>query len=104
MTGVLDRQGGRARSSWAQMATASCAWLSVLVERGVACLKPRTIICCEWTDSFAAVLDKLEDYSEEVVEKVIISTNEKFVDPCPVVPLTAPISVISFDAILSASI
>ena len=28
-----------------------------------------------------AVLDKLEDYSEKVLEKVIISTNEKFVDP-----------------------
>ena len=57
----LDRQRGRARSSWAQRATASCAWLSVLVKCGVVCLKLRIIICCEWTDSFAAVLDKVED-------------------------------------------
>ena len=56
----------------------------------VRCCKPRTIVCCEWTDSFSAVLDKLESYSEETV---IISTNEKFVDPCHVVPLTAPVSV-----------
>ena len=67
--------------------------LAISLGKARCCLKPRTIICCEWTDSFAAVLDKLEDYSEEVVEKVIISTNEKFVDPCHVVPLTAPISV-----------
>ena len=72
---------------------AASAWLSVMVKRGVACLKPRTIVCCEWTDSFSAVLDKLESYSEETVDKVIISTNEKFVDPCHVVPLTAPVSV-----------
>ena len=66
--------------------------LAVSLGKVWCCLKPRTIICCEWTDLFAAVLDKLEDYSEEVVEKVIISTNERLVDPCHI-PLTAPISV-----------
>ena len=73
--------------------TMASAWLSVMVKRGVACLKPRTIVCCEWTDSFSTVLDKLESYSEETVDKVMISTNKKFVDPCHVVPLTAPVSV-----------
>lgn len=72
---------------------ASSAWLSVVVKRGVVCLKPRTIVCCEWTDSFSALLDKLEECSTEIVDKVIISTNEKFIDPSHVVPLSAPVSV-----------
>ena len=35
------------------MAIASCAWLSVMVRRGVVCLKPQTIVCSEWTGLFS---------------------------------------------------
>ena len=49
-----------------------------------------TVVHCLWTDSFACILEK---YSE-AVEKVVISTNEKFVDPCHIVPMSTPVSIL----------
>ena len=47
---------------------------------------------------FSALLDKLEEYSMERVDKVTISIYEKFIDHSHVVPLSAPaLFVISFD-------
>ena len=73
-------------------AMSSDAWLSVLVKRGCSVVKPRTVLSCLWTDSFSCILEKCS-LGEELVEKVVISTNDKFVDPCHIVPLSAPVSV-----------
>ena len=69
------------------------AWLSVLVLRGLSIVKPRTVVACDWTDSFGCLLEKTDMlFREEVVESVKISKNEQFVDPCHIVPLNAPVS------------
>lgn len=66
------------------------ACLSVLVKRGGSVAYPRTIVRCEWIDTFGTVIRKLS-FPEEMVFKVLISKNEKFIDPCHIVPISSPV-------------
>ena len=70
----------------------SFAWVSVLVKRGMKVVKERTILKCNWSDTFGELLPKLnEEFAVATVAKIVISNSEKFVDPCHVVPLDSPI-------------
>ena len=62
------------------------AWLSVLMKGGSGVIHPCTIVRCEWTDTFGIVIRKLS-FPEETVLKVVISKNEKLIDPCHIVQL-----------------
>jgi len=71
---------------------ASFAWLSVLVHRRLAVVVNRKIVQCEWCDTFAEVLEKLDPQLASVsVEKVTLCSNEQFRDPVHVAPLNAPV-------------
>ena len=59
------------------------AWLSVLMKSGSSVIHPRTIVRCECT---GIVIRKLS-FPEETVLKVVISKNEKLIDPCHIVQL-----------------
>ena len=72
------------------MAT-SFAWPSVLVKRGNAVVKSRTVVKCTWEQTFEGLLQHL-GVVDETVEKVEISRNESFTDPVHIVPLDAPVS------------
>ena len=54
-------------------------------------VRSRTVIKCEWNQSFGSLLEQL-DGLEETIEKVEISKNESFMDPVHIVPLDAPVS------------
>jgi len=73
------------------LAVAADAWLLVLVKCGDELIKPRQVVKCDWGETFAALLDKL-DLQEMSVAQVEISTNEKFNDPVHTVPINAPLS------------
>lgn len=76
------------------MAESTFAWLSVVVKRAENVIKPREIMKCSWTDTFGSLLLKYgSDVSSERVSHVVISKNEKFIDPCHRVPADAPLSV-----------
>ena len=70
---------------------ASTVWLSILAKKGALVVRPRTIVPCEWTDTFNSLLCKL-GVEDEIIERTIISNNDKFLDPTHIVPLTAPLS------------
>ena len=71
---------------------ASFAWPSVIVLRGSRVVVDRTIVKCNWSENFASVLERFEsESSTEVVSRVVISTNERLVEPAHTVPLDAPI-------------
>jgi len=69
---------------------AANAWLSVLARRGVTVVYPRTIKCCQWTDTFGMVI-KSVGFEEDMVSKVQISNNERFQGVCHFVELTSPV-------------
>ena len=73
------------------MAT-SFAWLSVLVKRGTSVVMSRTVLKCDWDQSFGSLLEQLDGLAEETIEKIEISKNESFVNPVHVVPVDAPVS------------
>ena len=80
-------QGGK-------MATCSFAWLSVVVKRGFTTVLPRKVVKIGWENNFGELLTAANpEFEKEVVEKVTISTNERFVDPVHEVDLSAPVSV-----------
>ena len=60
-------------------------------QKGALVVRPRTIVPCEWTDTFNSLLCKL-GVEDEIIERTIISNNDKFLDPTHIVPLTAPLS------------
>ena len=66
------------------------AWLSVLVKRADKVVKGREILKCSWEDTFGSLLLKL-GMEEETISNIIISTSEKFCDPCHKVPVDAPV-------------
>ena len=66
------------------------AWLSVLVKNGGAIVYPCTIVCCKWTDTFGTVIRRVS-FPEEMVFKVLISKNKKFMDSCHIVNLSSPV-------------
>ena len=50
---------------------------------------------CSWNENFASVLERLgSEYSNELVSKIVISSNERLVDPSHSVPLDAPIKLL----------
>ena len=55
-------------------------------------IKPRKIVKCSWEDSFRSLLEKMDMPEETVIDKIQISSNEKFIDPVHVVPESAPVS------------
>ena len=63
---------------------ASFTWPSVFVSKIVV---DRTILKCSWD---ASVLERLgSEYSSELISKIVISSNERMVEPAP---LDAPVS------------
>ena len=75
--------------------TSTAAWFSVIVKCAQTIVKERTILKCSWDDSFGSLLLKFgcDDLEEETIHEVIISNNDKFVDPRHKVPVDAPVSV-----------
>ena len=74
------------------MAASTFAWLSV-VKRAENVMKPREIMKSSWTDTFGSLLLKYgSDIQSERISHVVISKNEKFIDPCHRVPSDAPLS------------
>ena len=74
-----------------EMASAtSYVWPSVVIYRGATLVKTRTIVKCDWSDNFGALLEMLGDkFTNETAVKIVISSNEKLIDPTHVVPLDA---------------
>ena len=70
---------------------AANAWLSIIARKGAVVVYPRTIRCQQWSDTFGMVIQNI-GFDEELVEKVLIANNEKFVDPCHIVQLNSPVS------------
>ena len=76
-------------------AGSSYAWPSVVVYKGARQVQRRTIVKCDWSDNFGAILERLgDDYSNEIVTQVVISSNERLVDPAHTVPLDAPVKLL----------
>ena len=72
-------------------AASSYAWPSVVVYTEATLVKTRTIVKCDWSDNFGALLERLGDaFDNETVLKEAIS-NEKLINPTHVVPLDAPV-------------
>ena len=66
-----------------------------MVKRSQTVVKERTILKCSWDDSFGSLLLKFgcDDLEAETIHEVIISNNDKFIDPRHKVPIDAPVSV-----------
>ena len=75
--------------------TSTVSWLSVMVKHSQTVVKERTILKCSWHDSFGFLLLKFgcDDLEAETIHEVIISNNDKFIDPRHKVPIDAPVSV-----------
>ena len=75
--------------------TSTVAWLSVMVKRSLTVVKERTILKRSWDDSFGSLLLKFrcDDLEAETIHKVIISNNDKFIDPRHKVPIDVLVSV-----------
>ena len=74
------------------MASASTAWLSVVIKRGTTVVCPRKIVNVLWESNFGELLMATDSALEkESVLKVVISTNKRFIDPVHEVSVTAPI-------------
>ena len=73
--------------------TSTVAWLSVMVKCPQTVVKERTILKCSWDDSFGSLLLKFgcDDLEAETIHEVIISNNDKFIDPRHNVPIDAPV-------------
>jgi len=75
------------------MASASYAWLSVIVKHGEGVVKGREIVKRAWEDTFGSLLLKFGDGMEvEKISRLSILKSEKFLDPCHRVPVDAPVS------------
>ena len=75
--------------------TSTVAWLSIMVKRSLTVVKEQTILKRSWDDSFGSLLLKFgcDDLEAETIHKVIISNNDKFIDPRHKVPIDPPVSV-----------
>ena len=80
------------RQSQTQAASASTTWLSVVIKRGTTVVCPRKIVNVLWESNFGELLMATDSALEkESVLKVVISTNERFIDPVHEVSVTAPV-------------
>lgn len=76
------------------MASTSSAWLSVIVKRGATIVLPRRIVNLKWESSFGELMIAADPSLEkESVFQIVISTNERFIDPIHEVDIRAPVSV-----------
>ena len=76
------------------MAAASFAWLSVVVKWVLLTVIPRRVVKTGWENTFGELLAVVEPgFKREVIDKVTISTNERFADPVHEVDVSAPVSV-----------
>ena len=76
------------------MASSSFAWLSVVVKQGLTTLVPRKVVKADWEDNFDQLLTIVEPgFEGKVVDKILISPNERFADPAHQVEITAPLLV-----------
>ena len=79
----------------ATCSSASMAWPSIMVLRGTTVVVGRTVLKCTWNENFGSVLERLGGgFSNELVSSVLISSNERFVEPTHTVPLDAPIKLL----------
>ena len=77
-----------------KMASSSVTWLSVIVKSSQQIVKDRTILKCSWEDTTGSLLLRLgNDLEAETIYDVVISNNDKFVDPHHKVPIDAPVIV-----------
>ncbi len=77
------------------MATSAFAWPSISVVKGSKVVLDRTIKKCDWAESFESVFEGLgSDFNSETLSKVLISSNERIVEPAHIVPLDAPIKLL----------
>ncbi len=77
------------------MATSAFAWPSILVVKGSKVVLDRTIKKCDWAENFESVFEGLgSDFNSETLSKVLISSNERIVEPAHIVPLDAPIKLL----------
>jgi hypothetical protein len=66
-----------------------------MVLRGSRLLVGRTILKCSWDEKLASMLERLgTEYSTELVSKIVISSNDRIVEPAHTVPLDAPIKLL----------
>ena len=82
----------RYRSPSASVLAICSAWLSILVKHGQNIIKTPKVLKGLWEDTFGTLLDKL-DMPETTIDKIQISSNEKFANPVHMVPIDAPISI-----------
>ena len=83
-------------SAWQlnNLASSSFAWLSVEVKQGLTTVVPRKVVKADWEDNFSQLLTIVEPgFEGKVVDKILISPNERFADPALQVEITAPLSV-----------
>ena len=66
------------------------------VKRGASIVVPRKIVKIGWDNVFGELLTAVDlDLHSEVVRRVSISKNEKFIDPVHQVDVSAPLTVCS---------
>ena len=64
------------------------AWPSVLVKRAGKTIISRKIVKCEWSETLGEIIERVDrTLSQEVVEKVMVSSNAQFLDPVYEIPL-----------------
>lgn len=75
------------------MAESSFAWLSVTVKKAATTVIPRKIVKASWESAFGELICAVDpDLEKEIICKVSISKNEKFIDPVHEVDVSAPVS------------
>ena len=66
------------------MASSGFAWLSVVVKQRLTTLVPRKVVKADWEDNFGQLLMIVEPgFEGKVVDKILISPNERFADRLP---------------------
>ena len=64
------------------------------MKQGLTTLVPRKVVKADWEDNFGQLLTIVEPgFEGKVVDKILISSNERFADPAHQVEITAPLSV-----------
>ena len=65
-------------------ASSGFAWLSVVVKQRLTTLVPRKVVKADWEDNFGQLLMIVEPgFEGKVVDKILISPNERFADRSP---------------------
>ena len=71
------------------------AWPSVSVKRAGKTIISRKIVKCEWSETLGEIIERVDRIlSQEVVEKVMVSSNAQFLDPVHEIPLDGPVELL----------